>query len=98
MSLLLTFMHWPIPRTPDAGVFALCGSLLALLHLVALQRLARKLLVAVLALAGQFGHRLLHSQVSGGGALGNLDATIWTCCRLIAKSFVRGERTGVGMN
>lgn len=79
-------MHWPIPRAPDARVFAFGGPLLALLNFVAVQGLAGELLVAVLALVGQLRDRLLHRQVTSGRALGDFHAAIRTGRCLIAQS------------
>lgn len=46
-------MNWSIPGATNARVFAFSGSLLALLYLMTIQRLAGELLVAVLTFVGE---------------------------------------------
>lgn len=79
-------MHWSLPRTSDAHVLAVCGSLLALLHLVTFQGLAGEFSVAELTFVRQFGDCLLDGQIAGGRALWDFHATVRTGGRLIAKS------------
>lgn len=79
-------MQGSIPGTSDARVFAVGRPLFALVQLMAIHRFAGKLLIAELTLVGQFRDCLLHGQVTSGGALGDLDATVGASGRLITES------------
>lgn len=91
---LPTFMHRSTPLTANAGVFAAGRSLLALVHLVPLERFAGKLLAAVLALVGELRDRLLYGQIAGRRTLRDLNATIRTSRRLVTKSARRDKTRG----
>lgn len=76
----------PLPLAADALEAAGGRPLLALVLLVALQRLAGVLLAAELTFAGQLGDGLLDGQIAAGRRLGDFDAAVRAGGDLVAQS------------